>query len=165
MPSMSIDKYLDVKKGVIHIGAHEGQEREWYRSLGFGYVLWFEPNMEVYNRLVENLKNYRNNKAYNLGIHDFLNVGILHISSNDGLSSSILNLGLHQKYRPDIGYIKDQMITLIRMDDFVKEKKINIGNYNFLNIDVQGTELNVLRSFGGLLDRFDYIKVEVNITE
>jgi hypothetical protein len=40
-----------------------------------------------------------------------------------------------------------------------------IGYYNFLNIDVQGTELNVLKSLGDQLGKLDYIYLEVNDLE
>jgi FkbM family methyltransferase len=162
---MLIEKYLDVKKGAIHVGAHEGQERDWYKEQGFARVLWFEPNTSLFERLQVNIKDYINQAAFNVGIHDSLKEGILHISSNNGLSSSLLELGLHGKHRPDITYIKDQVIPLIRMDTFVKQEKIIIEEFNFLNIDVQGTELNVLKSFGKLLNDFDYIEIEVNKSE
>jgi FkbM family methyltransferase len=162
---MLIDKYLGARKGVIHVGAHIGQERDWYKDQGFTRVLWFEPNTKLFERLQQNIKEYSNQEAFNIGIHDSLKEGTLHISNNDGLSSSILELGLHETYRPDITYIDDQIITLIRMDDFIKEKRIDIKEFNFLNIDVQGTELNVLKSFGKLLAKFEYIELEVNKTE
>jgi len=98
-------------------------------------------------------------------VHDTLKEAVLHIASNHAQSSSILPFGTHTKYRPDIRYVREVKIELVRMDNFIKEKNIDITKYNFLNIDVQGVELNVLKSFGELLKQFDYIYTEVNKEE
>jgi len=47
----SFEKYIKKVKGAIHVGGHEGQERDWYRKHGFSPVIWFEPNNGLYQRL------------------------------------------------------------------------------------------------------------------
>lgn len=160
----NFEKYLEVRKGAIHVGAHEGQERDWYVAQGFTPVLWFEPNVKLFDRLIKNISTYENQVAYNIGIHDTLQKANLHISSNDGQSSSILELGTHKKYYPDVKYVKDQEITLMRLDKFLQNHAVDVS-YNFLNIDVQGVELNVIKSFGKLVSKLDYIYLEVNEEE
>ena len=155
-------KYLKERKGAIHIGAHVGVERDWYKQEGFSPVLWFEPNKRIFEWLLNNLSGYLDNTAYCLGVHDTLKKAILHVASNKGQSSSILLFGTHALYRPDIRFVRHEEIELVRMDEFIKLKEIDITKYNFLNIDVQGVELNVLKSFGELLKQFDYIYTEVN---
>jgi hypothetical protein len=54
---------------------------------------------------------------------------------------------------------------LTRLDYFLEDIGVPIGYYNFLNIDVQGTELNVLKSVGDQLGKLDYIYLEVNDLE
>jgi len=160
------DKYLQERRGAIHVGAHEGQERDWYKSQGFDKVLWFEPNKEIFPVLIKNITPFKNHKAFNVGVHDTITgKATLHISSNNGESSSILPFGTHTRYHPSIKYKRDQEITLVRMDEFLKQKKIDINDYNFLNIDVQGVELNVIKSFGKLLSKMDYVYAEVNEAE
>jgi FkbM family methyltransferase len=155
-------KYLKDKKGAIHVGANTGAERDWYLAEGFSPVLWFEPNIDVFMKLQFNLINLNNHHSFNIGIHDTIKKAKLHIASNNGLSSSILEFGTHSKYRPDIRFIEDQDIQLMRMDNFLFLTERSIKDYNFLNIDVQGTELNVIKSFGNLLGALDYIYTEVN---
>ncbi|MFA5049184.1 MAG: FkbM family methyltransferase [Patescibacteria group bacterium] len=150
------------RRGVIHVGAHEGQERNWYIQQGFNKVIWFEPNKEVFDRLQKRIEIVSGHIAYNLGVHDTLEKTILHISNNDGQSSSILNLGTHTFHHPNIKYVLDQEIKMIRLDDFFKIGKHNVTDFNFLNIDVQGVELNVIKSFGSLITKMDYIYTEVN---
>jgi FkbM family methyltransferase len=161
----SFEKFIDVRKGAIHVGAHEGQERFWYQRQGFNKVLWFEPNVEIYPTLVKNIEAFKEHKAYNVGIHDTINGKTsLHVSNNSE-SSSILEFGTHQIYAPQVVYIKDMEIELVRMDEFLKQEQIDIGKYNFLNIDVQGVELNVIKSFGKLISKMDYLYLEVNEEE
>jgi FkbM family methyltransferase len=160
-----IEPYLKNLKGAIHVGANIGEERDWYQRLGFTRVIWFEPNKELFPKLLENLKEFPTQMAFNIGIHDFLREGILHISNNAGQSSSLLELGLHSKYHPDVVYVKDQNVILTRLDYFLEDKELQINDFNFLNVDVQGTELNVLRSLGDQLRRLDYVYLEVNDEE
>ena len=44
-------------------------------------------------------------------------------------------------------------------------KGININDYNFLNVDVQGSDLNVILSFGELLNKIDFVYSEINTVE
>ena len=155
-------KYLKEKRGAIHVGANTGAERDWYLGEGFSPVLWFEPNVDVYVKLVLNIGGLKNHHAFNIGIHDTIKKAKLHIANNKGLSSSILEFGTHSIYRPDIKYVDEQDIVLMRMDNFLFLTERSIKDYNFLNIDVQGTELNVIKSFGNLLGALDYIYTEVN---
>ena len=157
--------FLKNLKGAIHVGANIGEERYWYAEQTFKKVLWFEPNKDLFPKLVEHLKEFPKQIAFNIGIHDYLKEGILHISNNAGQSSSLLDLGLHSKYHPEVIYIKDQGVTLTRLDYFLEDSGEKIKNYNFLNIDVQGTELNVLKSLGDQLGKLEYIYLEVNDLE
>lgn len=161
----SLDRYLKTRKGVIHIGAHDGEERDWYVKNGFSPVIWFEPNKELFPRLQENLEGYEFNYAFNFGVHCDLQKATLHISNNDGQSSSILPLGTHAQRHPDVKYIKDVEIPMIRMDEFFDTESFDIADFNFLNIDVQGVELEVIKSFSNLISNMDYIYTEVNLEE
>lgn len=161
----TFDKYITDRRGVLHVGAHEGQERDWYASQGFTRVVWFEPNTEICRVLQRNIINYPNQICFNIGIHDELTQATLHLSNNNGESSSILELGTHKQHHPNVKYIGKQTIELMRMDDFLIWGCYNIEEFNFLNIDVQGVELNVLKSFGELIRELDYIYLEVNAEE
>ena len=159
------EKYLKEKRGVLHVGAHTGEELDWYEAKGFTRGIWFEPNVELFPLLQYHIKGHDNHIAFNIGIHDTLRIAVLHIASNEGQSSSILDLGTHKKYYPNVRYIGDQEIKLMRMDDFLQANSIDINEFNFLNVDVQGVELNVIKSFGELLGKLDYIYAEVNEEE
>lgn len=160
-----LSKFIKNVRGAIHVGGHDGEERQWYKDYGFAPVIWFEPNHNLFKRLQTNISSFENQIAYNYGVHDTLKKGILHISSNDGQSSSLLDLKLHKDFHPTVKYIGDQEVQLIRMDEFLNEHGFCICDFNFLNIDVQGIELNVIKSFGDKISQLDYIYTEINIAE
>jgi len=165
MLAKQIQPFLKNLKGAIHVGANIGEERFWYKTCGFTKVLWFEPNKDIFPILKKNIKDFPNQVAFNIGIHDHLRKAMLHIANNRGQSSSLLDLGLHAQYHPDVKYIGDQEIKLTRLDYFLEDFDYVVADYNFLNVDVQGTELNVLLSMGDLLSNLDYIYLEVNTQE
>ena len=161
----NFEQYITKVKGAIHVGANIGEERHWYNNQGFKNVIWFEPNKDLYPTLLENIKQYSEQMAFNIGIHDWMKKGNLHISNNAGQSSSLLELGVHVQYHPEVYYIGEQQVDLARLDDFITATGIDIKDFNFLNVDVQGTELNVLKSMGNLLGTMDYLYLEVNDEE
>jgi len=158
-----LGEHFKYKRGAIHVGANVGEERHWYYSNGFMSVFWFEPNKEIFDILKKNISVYPNQYAVNLGVHDTLDRATLHISNNAGQSSSILDLGTHKKHHPEVEYIQDQDTQLVRMDEFFSKGMLD--EFNFLNVDVQGVELNVIKSFGDQIVKMDYINAEVNEEE
>ena len=63
----------------------------------------------------------------------------MYISSNEGASSSILEPKLILEIHPDVEFSDKEVIQVEQLDKF------KIHNSDFLNIDVQGYELNVLK--------------------
>jgi len=159
------EKYLKECRGAIHVGANNGGERDWYEQQGFTKVIWFEPNEIVFHELWKNIESYGNQIAYMIGIHDELKIAVLNIASNRGESSSILPLALHAEYYPKIKYVGQQSIRLIRLDTFFARWRYNFDDFNFLNIDTQGVELNVIKSLGENISKIEYIYTEVNEAE
>lgn len=149
------------RKKVIHVGGYDGEERYWYHDMGFGGVLWVEPNPEAFKQLKINIAPYSNQMALNVGLHDTLRKATLHVANN-GMSSSLLEMGTHLKHHPKVQYIKDIDVKLMSGRELFEVYGFCAEDYNFLNIDVQGTELNVIKSFGDYIDEFDYIYAEVN---
>lgn len=157
---LNIEEYIKNRKGVIHVGGHHGEERDFYKS--FSRVVWFEPNPIACKQLEENIKDEPTHKVVNVGIYDTPKKAQLNIANN-GQSSSLLELGLHKEYHPQIKYVDKIEVNLIRLDAYFD--KAQIVDFNFLNIDVQGVELNVIKSMGDLITHMDYIYVEVNDAE
>lgn len=160
-----IEPFLKSLKGAIHVGANIGEERDWYAKMGFSNVLWFEPNMDLFSELQKNIKPFPGQEAFNIGIHDTLTSAKLHVANNNGQSSSILPFGTHRYNHPTVLHIKDIDIQLTRLDSFFEKTGKKVEDYNFLNIDVEGVELNVLKSLGDKLALMDYLYIEIHTWE
>jgi len=48
------------------------------------------------------------------------------------------------------------------MDTLLIENYIKIDDFNFMNVDVQGADLNVILSMGEFLKNMDFIYTEIN---
>ena len=64
------DNFLKKSKGIIHIGANNGEEKNHYKKLGVQRVIFVEANPEMYEILSNNIKSEKNFKAYNYLVTD-----------------------------------------------------------------------------------------------
>lgn len=163
-------KYGIKPNGVLHVGANVGEEAPVYKELGIKTQVWVEANPEMYEKLVANLKHYEigNFITYKFAAGDENKEEVIfHISSNAGQSSSVLELGTHSVVHPDVTYIKDISVKMRRLDEVFDNEpyKHHIDMVDFLNIDVQGFELNVLRGLGHYIKQFKAVYLEVNKQE
>jgi FkbM family methyltransferase len=142
-------------KGVIQVGAHLGEEDQVYDSLGITSKIYLEPNKKLFGQLQEKIKNaILINKAagdVNTNLEMF-------ISSNDGMSSSLLEPDTHFEFYPHVKFDKKEIVEVIKLDELKEFDQ----NYNLLVMDVQGYELNVLKGAKQKLAFIDYIVTEVN---
>jgi FkbM family methyltransferase len=156
-----IKKYKLSVNGVIHIGAHYGQEFSIYKKNNIQNVIFFEPVPTTFRILESNIGTNAMlvNKALgNQNKKVTMNVE----TANQGMSSSILKPNLHLTQYPHIKFESTIEVDMVRMSDFFKDENIEISNYNLINIDVQGYELEVFKGAEKLLENIDYIITEVN---
>lgn len=157
--------------GIIHCGAHHGEEAKDYFDNGVKRVLWVEANKNLMKHLYDNVKTFSmQNDFVNEALGDVDGKEVVFNITNNGQSSSILPLGTHKTHHPHVYVIDKQTIKTKRFDTLYKEKQVylNLFDYDFINLDVQGAELMVLKGFGNLFTRFENIKAiycEVNEEE
>lgn len=151
-------------KGLIHIGAHYGEEYGNYKKLDIKNLLFFEPIPECFKILKKNVEGLVINKA----LGNFNGKVKMYIANNKGQSSSLLIPKLHKTQYPNIIFDEIIEVDIIRLDDFLKVVLPLIHNgekYNFITIDVQGYELEVFKGAVKTLENIDYIISEVNRVE
>lgn len=157
--------------GIIHCGAHHGEEAKDYCDNGVKQVIWFEANKNIMKHLYDNVKMLpMKNEFANEVLGDVDGKEVIFNITNNGQSSSILPLGTHKVHHPQVHVVETQTLRTKRFDTFYKEKQafLNLFDFDFINIDVQGAELMVLKGFGNLFTRFDNLKAiycEVNEEE
>jgi FkbM family methyltransferase len=158
---MSDDKpFLADARGVIHIGANVGQERDLYAALRLP-VVWIEPIPEVFERLRQNISGHPEQRAYRALITDADSRSYtFHIADNDGESSSIFDLAEHRDIWPEVSYERRITLESITLPSFLERHAIDIDAFDTLVLDTQGSELLVLRGAESILHRFEQIRTE-----
>lgn len=128
-----LDQYGIERRGVLHVGGHKGEEGEVYRACGFESITWIEPNPDT-----------------EIAVGDVLRVAIgtqpgrraLHVTESTKASSLLEPLDRDSE---------PVTVPVMRLDSIDTDA-------NVLVVDVQGAELDVLRSDD--LSRFDMVVVE-----
>jgi FkbM family methyltransferase len=157
-----VNKYKLKINGVFHIGAHHCEERKDYHEQGVTdeKIIWIEGNKQICDNVKKSNKNII---IYNEVVSDANNQELEFIITNNGQSSSILELDLHKKFHPHVHEVNRYKVKTKTVDTIIEENKINMQHINFLNIDIQGAELLALKGMTNNLKYFDYIYLEVNI--
>ena len=145
-------------KGVIHVGGHIGDELEDY--LGIENLIIFEPQKHCYDQLVAKAERIGlGGKFVNCALGNF--IGEAEITSDPtGLTGSLLEPGLVVDYS-DIVFSEKFVVDVSMLDEEIERPH----PYNFLNMDVQGYELEVLKGGPETLKSIDYVYTEVNRAE
>lgn len=142
-------------KSLIHVGAHNGQELGAYLSAVSGEIHLFEPQPGPFRTLKRKASNHPRVKAYQAACGREDKEAEMYISSNRGLSSSILPPKEHRTLHPDITFRKALTVEVRTLDSF------NVRG-QALVMDTQGTELDVLRGGEETLRQTSIIVSEVN---
>lgn len=156
------NKYRFIPKGIIHVGAHKAEENAVYDDLGIENVVWIEGNPDLANQLKENF-NKKHNIVLNYLVSDVDDKEFDFKITNNGESSSILDLGTHKEKHPQIYVTETKVLKSKTLSTIVVENNIDMANYNFLNLDIQGAELLALKGLGEYIKNIDYIYTEVNV--
>jgi FkbM family methyltransferase len=154
-----ISKFNLQIKGVLHIGAHVGQEYPDYIAAGIKDMIFFEPVKSTFAKLLDVIGDYKNAKAYNYALGNENGHREMFIETvNQGMSSSLLEPGTHLKTYPKIVFPTKEMVEIRQLDTiyFPRHK------YNMICMDVQGFELEVLKGAISTLEHIDIIYTEIN---
>ena len=150
---------VDLKlKGCIHIGAHEGQEYPLYKRYGLDNLLFYEPLPDNFAGLKEKVG--PEVKLRNIALGNTTGTVEMYLEDR-GLSSSILEPAYHLEQYPQIEFNNKTEVEITRLDD----EEFDRNDYNFINVDVQGYELEVLKGATKTLEHIDLVLSEVNKEE
>ena len=157
----NVEFYLKEIRGIIHVGANEGQERDLYAKHQLA-VLWVEPIPEVYERLKKNIEGLAGQTCLNNLVSDIDDKEYaFHVSNNDGLSSSIFELAEVRAIWPQIEYSREIQLRSVTLKTLIQRHQVKLELYDALVLDTQGSELLILKGGEDLLSRFKFIQAEV----
>lgn len=153
-------KYSLNIKGVLHIGAHHGHENTDYSRLGITNKIFFEPAPDNFKILEQRVQD--GSLLVNKALGNTNGVAEMFVErANHGQSNSLLEPGTHLTQYPHITFNESVQVEIIKLDDFDFDRSI----FNFINIDVQGYELEVFKGASNTLYTVDYIMAEINRDE
>ena len=153
-------KYNMNIKGIIHIGAHYGEEISEYIDNGIQDIILFEPLVENFDILSKKVKTLNANiEGYQVALGSKKGDATMYVSDNEKQSSSVLKPKVHLTHHPHVKFPSTEDVEVHLLDDY------NSKDYNFINMDVQGYELEVLKGGTKTLEHVDYVYCEVNRDE
>lgn len=143
-------------RGILHLGAHLGQEAEFYSDLNKS-VIWIEALPDLFEKLKVNIAHYPNQSAICalLGENNTESVQF-HIASNYGASSSIYEP--NEQLSPPFEMHSSLYLPMKRLDSLLSTSLIR--EFDHWVVDVQGAELSVLLGAGNLINSCNSIVIE-----
>ncbi len=162
--------YLPEKSIILEAGACDGGDTiEWSEILPESTIYAFEPVPKNYEKLVENTKNYKNIITSNLALAEKTGEITMHVSnslnSEEDLaySSSILEPTGHLKVHESVDFKEKIQIKTINLDEWAENN--NVKNIDFMWLDLQGAEFEVLNAAPKVLNSLKVLYTEVSLIE
>ena len=154
--------------GIIHVGAHRGEEVEQYADMGAKTVIWVEPNPDVFKEMKHFLTSVGasiDSHAFEYAVsdvdHDNVDFHLYYgpdagfMRGNKGCSSLLKAKGRFESWHQET--IKVETITI---DTLLTENDFKPSDFQLLNLDVQGAELLALKGASEVLKYVKYVATE-----
>jgi FkbM family methyltransferase len=146
--------------GILHVGAHLAEERVDYESAGWSAlnpIIWIESQIDLAQKLTEVL-NPNKNKVINATVWSETGKEMKFNVASNSQSSSLYDLGTHATTYPEIKFNSEITITTVRLDEIIGDS----DDISFINLDIQGAELEALKGLGSRIHHVKWIYSEVN---
>lgn len=165
IPKNLIATYLPLNPTIVEAGAHIGVDTVQMSNLWpKGTIHAFEPIPELFSQLQRNTSQQDNICCYPMALGKQTGSTKIFVSSGrSDASSSLLPPKEHLTYHPDILFETEIQVPTITLDEWAEEQ--NIKKIDFLWLDLQGYELEVLKAAANVLESVQAIYTEVNLDE
>lgn len=176
IPMADLVARYDVRPEVVcHVGAHLCQEAQWYSDAGATDVLWIEANPAIAERARVILADYPGHRLAEACLSATEGERVtFHITeandgsnSNQGMSSSILDLGTHRTAHPEVVVVDEIELTTTTLDTLVatEHADLMLAERCLLALDCQGAEGLILQGAEWVLSRATWVYWEANLRE
>jgi FkbM family methyltransferase len=154
--------------GIIHAGGNKGEEIPTYIENEIKNIVSFEPLKKAFVDLKNCAEDYNNRiedaniKVYNIALGNENKDVEMYVSSGFTECSSVMEPKEVRVDYPSIIFDERELVEMKRLDDHYYNECLSC---NFLNMDVQGYELEILKGSAETLKHIDYVYCEVNNKE
>lgn len=156
-------------KVILHCGAHELEEADWYAAAGVERVLWVEGNADIVPK-ARSIAVARTDGVDHRVAHALLGSEpgreVTFNITNNGQSSSVLDLDYHLIAHPEVRVSGQQAGTIRTLDDVCEQYGFTYSDNEgsvMCAIDCQGYELEILRGAEQTLKSVEWLYLEVNL--
>lgn len=157
-----INKYSLKIRGIIHVGAHYGEEVLEYHKHYIKNIMLIEPCTPAFNILKNKFGSHHHIKLFHCACAAVDGEAEMFTeTANKGQSNSLLQPSRHLQHYPDIKFTGKEKVKVMRLDNIMKMIPVP-EHYNLLNMDVQGAEGAVIIGGKETLSHIDYVYTEVN---
>lgn len=148
-------------KGIIHVGAHTGEEAVHYKDIP---TIWIDADSDQHDTICNFVD--RHQRGYyevhtGFAISDHEEEVTFNITKFKA-ASSLLEPHLNKADRADIYVTERRVLECHTLDKMIQHKPSGY-EFNFLNLDIQGSELQALK--GCDITLIDYVYTEFNTKE
>jgi FkbM family methyltransferase len=153
-------KYRIHPRGIVHVGAHSGQELEEYAHLGVSKILFVEPLPELAERLRQESAGEPRVDVANCALAESCGTRDFYVYGESQQSSLFqMKPGMpgHEK-----GVARTLKVATKTLDSLLAEPHLRANTYNLLNVDTQGAELLILKGAFETLKKTDAGVVEMS---
>jgi hypothetical protein len=147
---------LEYPRGVIHVGMWKFEESDDYECLIGQNLIGVEANPYVYEEISNLVAIQHGFKAYNFAAWNA-----------DGESLDLY----YDPSRMDCSTLFDNSkessfsVSTKKLDTLVLEENVDATQYNCLNIDAEGAELQVLQGYEDNISNVDYVLIETSLND
>jgi len=165
--------------GVVQAGANDGEEIDNFIRMGIDNLIAFEPLSGPFSILQEQYGTKAH--CFRLGLHDKNQMALLKATDGDGKGASLFDpIMSHPEVQANwpsqSNLTSREDVELVRFDTWAKQFNntkyddeqgsshlIDLSQYDTLQLDTQGNEMEILLGMGKWLKQFKYLCIELSI--
>lgn len=154
-----VDKFGIKPKAVLHVGGHLGEEHHDMNLHGWGAngVYWVESQEKLCDQMRSKFEG-TNNRVINATVWSENGIKKTFHENVNSQSSSLYDLGTHKESYPDFVEIRSREVTTSTLDSLTSIPE----GIEFINLDIQGAELEALKGASRILRGVNWIYTEIN---
>lgn len=148
---------------VLDVGANDGTWVRRLRATGYrGRVVSFEPQSTAFATLERASAGDPDWECRRVALGGRQSEVVLHLAGNSS-SSSVLDMApQHLASAPESRFVGDELVDMVRLDGIAGDL-LQPDDRVYLKVDVQGSELEVLRGAETTLARVELVQAELSL--